>query len=141
MGNDDHGAVTFVQHLLQPANSIDVQVVRRFVEQQDFRVGEQRLRQQNTQFKARGDFAHRAIMLLDRDPHAQQQFTRTGFCAVAVHFAVSDFQISHFVAVFFAHFRHRVNTVALFLHFPQFGVAHDNGVQHAELFEGELILA
>ncbi|MNL84285.1 hypothetical protein D3C87_2122130 [compost metagenome] len=43
VGNDDHGAATFVQHLLQPANGIDVQVVRRFIKQQNFWVREQRL--------------------------------------------------------------------------------------------------
>ncbi|MNG68102.1 hypothetical protein D3C79_264280 [compost metagenome] len=141
MRNDDHGAVTFVQHLLQPANGIDVQVVRWFVEQQDFRIGEQGLSQQNTQFEAGSDLAHRAIMLFYRNTHAKQQLTGTCFCGIAVHLAIGHFQIGHFIAVFFAHLRHGVDAVTLFLHRPQFGVAHDHGVQHAELFKSELILA
>ncbi|MOA00908.1 hypothetical protein D3C78_1202880 [compost metagenome] len=140
MRNDNHGAVTLVKHLLQPANGIDVQVVRRFVEQQDFRIGEQGLRQQHTQLKARRDFAHRAIMLFDRDANTEQQLAGTRFGGVTVHFAVSHFQIGHFIAVFFAHFGHSVNTVTLFFHCPQFMVAHDNGVQHAVLLKSELIL-
>ncbi|MNC39243.1 hypothetical protein D3C75_878920 [compost metagenome] len=36
--NDDHGAVTFVENRFQPTNGVDVEVVRRFIEQQDIRV-------------------------------------------------------------------------------------------------------
>ena len=79
-------------------------------------------------------------MLFYRNADAEQQLARAGFSAVAVHLTVFDFQIGHFIAVGFAHFRHRVNAVALFFHGPQFVVAHDHGVQHGELFEGELIL-
>ncbi|MNS80480.1 hypothetical protein D3C72_1141600 [compost metagenome] len=75
--NDDHGAATFVQHLLQPANGVDVQVVRRFIEQQNFWIGEQRLRQKHTQLPAWCDFAHQAVMLLHRNTDAEQQFTGT----------------------------------------------------------------
>ena len=115
-------------------------VVRRFVEQQNFRIGEQRLRQQYAQLPARRDFAHRAVVLFHRNADAKQQFAGARFGGVTVHLAVGDFQIGHFIAVFFAHLRHSVDAVALFLHRPQLGVAHDHGVQHAVLFEGELIL-
>ncbi|CCK06173.1 hypothetical protein BN128_4502 [Cronobacter sakazakii 696] len=138
--NDNHGAVAIVQRLLQPANGVDVQVVRRFVEQQDIRVREQRLRQQHTQLPARSDFAHRAVVLLQRNADAQQQLTRAGFRAVAVHFAIFHFEIGHFIAVLFAHLRQTVDAVALLLHFPQFAVPHDYGVQHGILFKRELIL-
>ncbi len=138
--NDDHGAVTLVQRLLQPADSVDIQVVRWFVEQQNVRVREQRLRQKHTQLPAGRDFAHRAVMLFYRNAYAQQQFTRTRFRRVAVHFAILNFEVSHFIAVFFAHLGQAVDTVAFLLHFPQFSMTHNNGVKHGELFKGELIL-
>ena len=72
MGNDDHGAVARIQRLLQPADGVDIQVVGRFVEQQNIRVRKQRLCQQHTQFPAGCDFTHRAVMLFQRDPHTQQ---------------------------------------------------------------------
>ena len=103
MRDDNHRAVAVVQRLLQPANGVDVQVVGRFVEQQDVRVREQRLRQQDAQLPARGDFAHRAVMLFNRNAHAQQQFARARFSRVAVHFAIFNFQVGHFIAIFFAH--------------------------------------
>ena len=138
--DDDHGAVTVVERLLQPADGVDVQVVRRFIKQQNVRVREQRLRQQHTQLPAGCHFAHRAVMLFDRNAHAQQQLARTRFCRITVHFAVLRLQIGHFVAIFFAHFGQSVDTVALLLHFPQLRVPHDHGVEHGELFKGELIL-
>ena len=140
MRDDDHGAVAVVQRLLQPADGVDVQVVRRFVEQQDVRVREQRLCQQHTQLPAWRHFAHRAVMLFNRNAYAQQQLARARFRRVTVHLAVLRFQIGHFIAVFFAHFGQRVNAIALLLHFPQLRVPHDHGVEHGELFEGELIL-
>ncbi len=50
--DDDHQAGTLGQDVFQPADGVDVQVVGRFVEQQHFRVGEQRLGQQYAQFPA-----------------------------------------------------------------------------------------
>ena len=138
--NDNHGAVAIVQRLLQPANGVDVQVVGRFIEQQDIRIGKQRLRQQDTQLPARRDFAHRAIMLFNRNADAEQQFAGARFRRVAVHFAIFDFQVGHFVAIFFAHLSEGVDTIALLLHFPQLAVAHDDRIQHGERFKGELIL-
>ena len=80
-------------------------------------------------------------MLLHRNTDAEQQFTGARFGGIAVHLAVFYFQVGHFIAVFLAHFRQRVDAIALLLHFPQLAVAHDNRIQHGELFEGELILA
>ena len=45
VGDDDHGAVALVEHALEPANGVDVEVVGGFVQQHDVGVGEQRLRQ------------------------------------------------------------------------------------------------
>ena len=139
--NDDHGAVAIVEGLLQPADGIDVQVVRRFIKQQDIRVGEQRLRQQHAQLPAGSHFAHRAVMLFNRDTDAEQQFAGARFGGVAVHLAVQHFKVSHLVTVFFAHLRQGVDAIALLLHFPQLAVAHNDRIQHAELFKRKLILA
>ena len=43
VGDDDHGALALVDHVLQPADGVDVEVVGRLVEQQDVGIGEQRL--------------------------------------------------------------------------------------------------
>ncbi|MNN97699.1 hypothetical protein D3C81_2169150 [compost metagenome] len=79
-------------------------------------------------------------MLFYRNTDAQQQFTGARLRRIAVHLAVFNFKIGNFVAVFFAHFRQRIDTVTFLLHFPQFSVTHNNGVQNGELFKSELIL-
>ncbi|MNE08245.1 hypothetical protein D3C80_1008910 [compost metagenome] len=141
VGNDDHGAVTRRENVFQPADGVDVQVVGWFVEQQHFRIGEQRLGQQHTQLPARCDFGHRTEMLFQRDTQAQQQLTGAGFGGVAVHLGELGFQLGNGHAVFFGHFRQRVDAIALGLDLPQLLVAHDHGVDHGEFFVGELILA
>ncbi len=99
------------------------------------------MRQQHAQLPAWGDFAHRAEMLLKRNTQTKQQFSGTGFCGVAVHFGEFTFEFADLHAVFFAHFRQRVDAVALGLDLPQVLMAHDHGVDHVEFFVGELILA
>jgi hypothetical protein len=83
VGNDDHGGVVLVEHVFQPADRVDVQVVGRFVEQQHVRIREQRLRQQHAQLPARRDVAHRALCC-SVDAHAQQQLAGARFGRVAV---------------------------------------------------------
>ncbi|MNN48907.1 hypothetical protein D3C81_1634080 [compost metagenome] len=116
-------------------------MVGRFVEQQHVRVREQRLGQQDTQLPARCHFAHRAEVLFQRNTQSQQQFTGTGFGGVAVHFGEFGFQLGDGHAVFFGHFRQRVDTVTLGFDFPQLAVAHDHRVDHGEFLVGELVLA
>ena len=80
-------------------------------------------------------------MLLQWDTQAQQQFTRTGFGGVAVHFGEFGFQLGDGHAVFLGHFRQRVDAVALGLDLPQLTVAHDHRIDHGEFLVGELVLA
>jgi hypothetical protein len=68
----DDGGVALVQHVLQPADGVDVEVVGRLVEQQDVGVGEERLRQQHAQLEAGSDLTHRAVVLFGRDADAKQ---------------------------------------------------------------------
>src|SRR5699024_6192285 len=89
--DDDHGAVTLVQHLFQPTNGVDVEVVGRFVEQEYVWISKQRLRQQHTQLPARSYFTHRAVVLFHWNSHAKQQFTGASFRRVTIHFAVFYF--------------------------------------------------
>ncbi|CSI52995.1 Uncharacterised protein [Vibrio cholerae] len=72
MRDDDHGAVTRIQRIFQPANGVDVQVVGRFVKQHDIWICKQDLRQQHTQFPTRSHTAHQAVMLLKRNTHREK---------------------------------------------------------------------
>src|SRR5690606_31734105 len=91
--NNDHRALHVIDDVFQPTNGVDVQVVGRFVEQQDVRIGEQRLRQQHPQFPAGCHFAHRAVVQFTGNTGTQQQFAGTGFSGVAVQFSEFAFQL------------------------------------------------
>ncbi len=140
MRDDDHGAGTCSQHAFQPADGVDVQVVGRLIEQQDVRIGEQRLCQQHAQLPARRDFAHRPQVLLDGDIEAHQQLTGTRFGGVAIQLGEFDLEVGNLHAVFLTHLRQRVDAVTLGLDHGQTLVAHDDGVEHRVFLIGELVL-
>ncbi|MCY1530082.1 hypothetical protein D9M68_652580 [compost metagenome] len=56
MGNEQHGTVEAQQRLFQPGDRADVEVVGRLVEQQQIRLGDQRLGQQHPPPPAAGQF-------------------------------------------------------------------------------------
>ncbi len=140
MRDDDHRRVVLVQHVFEPADRVDVQVVGRFVEQQYVRLREQRLREQHAQFPARRDVAHRTIVQVYRDTDAEQQFARARFGRVAVVLGELRFQFGRVHVVVVGGFRVRVDRVALGHRPPHFRVAHHHDVEHAHVFIRELIL-
>ena len=113
------------------------------VQQQRGRVAEQRLRQQHAHFLAALQFAHAAFV--QRGFHAQsvEQHGGVGLRGVAAFFADDSFELAQAHAVFVGELvvRLGVEHVALLQRLPQRRVAHDDGVDHAELVEGELVLA
>ena len=128
--DDDHGAVAGHQNVFQPADGVDVQVVGGLIQQQYVRVRKQRLCQQHTQFPARRQSTHGAVVLLQRNIQAQQQLTGSGFRGVAIHFGKLHFQVCHGHTVFLTHLWQRINAVPLFFHIPEFFVAHNHSVHH-----------
>ena len=139
--NDHHRAIAFVQHAFEPADRVDIEVVRRFVEQQDIGIAEQRLREQYAQLPARRDTAHQALVLLERNADTEQQFAGARFGRVAIEFGEFHFEIGDLHTVGFAHLRQRIDPVALLLDGPESRVTHDHRIEHAEFFECELVLA
>jgi hypothetical protein len=138
--DDDHGRLALVEDVLQPADGVDVEVVGRLVEQQDVRVGEQRLHQQHAQLPARRHLAHRAVVLVGRDAGAEQQFAGARFGGVAVVFGVVMFELGGAHVVVLARIRVGVDRVALRHAGPHLGVAHHHHIEHALVFVGELVL-
>ena len=65
MGHDDQRAGEIHQEILQPRDGAVVKVVRRFVQQQDVRIAEQRLRQQHLELLAALQVAHEHRVHLD----------------------------------------------------------------------------
>ena len=141
MRDDDHRRVTLVQHLLQPADGVNVEVVGRFIEEQDVRVREQRLRQQHAQLPAGCDRAHRAIVLVHRNADAGQQFAGACLGSIAIVLGELRFEVGGLHVILVGRIRVRVDRVALGHRGPHLGVAHHHHVEHAHLFIRELVLA
>src|SRR5690606_14153877 len=130
--DDDHRALHVSDDVFQPTEGVDIKVVGRFVEQQDVRVGKQRLRQQYPKFPAGCDFAHRAVVRFTGNTGAQLQFAGTGFSGVAIQLGKFAFQVGGAHVIVFGCFRVGVNGITLLLDHPQFFVAHQHGVDHGE---------
>ena len=139
--DDDHRRLAVVEHVFQPADGVDVEVVGRLVEQQDVRVGKQRLHQQHAQLPARCHLAHRAVVFLDRDADAEQQFAGACLGRVAVVLGELRLEFGGVHVVVFRRVRIGVDRVALAHAGPHLGVAHQHHVEHALVLVGELVLA
>jgi hypothetical protein len=133
--------VLSVQHVLQPADAVDVEVVGRLVQQQDVRVAEERLREEHPQLPARRHPAHRAVVLLLGDAEAEEQLRRSRFGGVAAVLRVLRLQLRRFYVVVLRRALVRVDRVALLHRAPHLRVAHQHHVEDALGFIGELVLA
>ncbi len=138
--DDDHGAGTVVQHVFQPADGVDIEVVGRFVQQQDIRIGEQRLCQQHAQLPAWSNGAHRAVVLVEWDADTEQQFAGARFRRVAVVFGVDVLQFGGAHIIVLGRLRVHVDGVLLDVGGPHLLMAHHDHIKHALVFVGELVL-
>ena len=102
MGDDHHRRIARVDHAFEPADRVDVQVVGRLVEQQDVRIGEQRLREQHAQLPARRHRTHRSLVLFRGNAEAQQQFAGARLRRVAAQFREMRLEVGGAHVVLFA---------------------------------------
>ena len=70
-----------------------------------------------------------------------QQNRRIGFGGIAVFFADDAFQFAQLHAILIGHLVLGIDQLAFFQSGPQAPVAHDDGVDHAIVIEGKLVLA
>ncbi len=119
---------------------MDIKVVGGLIKKEDIGVSEKCLCKKYPEFPAWGDFAHRTVMQRFFDACTQQNFPGAAFSAVAVQLCKLHFEICHFQAISFAHFRQRVDSLPLKFHFRQCFVTHDDRVDDRESLESELIL-
>ena len=139
--DDHHGARAAVEHVFQPADAVDVEVVGRLVQQQDVRVAEEGLREEHAQLPAGCHRAHRALVLRRRHAQAEQQLARARLRGVAAVLCVLRLQIRRAQEFGFARLRVGVDRVALAHRSPHFDVAHQHHVEHPLVLVGELVLA
>ena len=139
--DDDERAVVAVEEFLDPVDRVQVQVVRRFVEQQRRRVAEERLRQQHPHFLSALQLRHCLPVQRVRDIEPLQEDRRVAFGGISVFLADDALELAEAHAVRVGHVRAGVEHVAFLERLPEALVAHDHGVDDAELVEGIVVLA
>jgi hypothetical protein len=139
--DDDQRAVIAVEEFFQPLDRIQVQVVRRLVEQQRRRMAEERLRQKNSHLLSALQLRHRLLVQCVRDVEPLKQDCRVALGGVSVFFTDDALELAQPHAVLVGHVRAGVKHVALLECVPEALVSHDRRVDHAESVKGVLVLA
>ena len=111
------------------------------VEQQRLWMSEERLCQQHAHFLTALDLRHLPRVQVVRDIEPLQQNRGVAFRCVPVLLADDAFELAEAHAVGLGHLGLGVEELPFFERAPQTLVPHDDRVDHAELIEGELVLA
>ncbi len=111
------------------------------VEQQRLWMSEERLCQQHAHFLTALDLRHLPRVQVVRDVEPLQQNRGVAFRRVPVFLADDAFELAEAHAVGLGHLGLGVEELPFFERAPQALVPHDDRVDHAELIEGELVLA
>ena len=130
--DDDERAVVALEERLQPVDRVEVEVVRRLVEQQRFRAAVERLRQQHAHFLAALELGHLPLVQRVGDVEALQQHRGVALGRVAVFLADDALELAETHAVVVRHVGLGVERVAFLERVPQPLVAHDDGVDDAD---------
>ena len=84
VGNDEHRAVVCFQEIFQPFNGSNVQMVGRFVQQQQIRLGQQKFTQIYTGFLSTGKLGQRAVKFILPKTKAFQYTFQPAFVTITV---------------------------------------------------------
>ena len=128
MRHDEHRAVVIHQEILQPDDARKVEIVRRLVEQDDVRVAEERLRQQDFHLEARIHVGHHGLVILRRYAEALQDAGRIRLRLPAAEIGKLLLELGGTDAVLVRHLVLGVDGVLLLAAVVQALVAHDDRV-------------
>jgi hypothetical protein len=123
----------------EPADRLEVEVVRGLVEEEHVRPSEEHLRDEDAQLVAAGERVHLRLVLLGGDAEAHEELGRFALGHVAVLFADRALELTEADADLVRHLA--CQQLLLLLHrVPKGLVAHDDGVEDALLVVFEMVL-
>ena len=140
VADDDHRGFVVVEHVFEPADRVDVEVVGGLVEQQHVGPGKQRLRQQHAQLQARRHLAHGAVVQRLIESGVHQDGAGPGLGVVTTVLGVLAFELRGAHVVVVAGLGIGVDAIALGQRLPHFLVTLHHHVKHALVFVTELVL-
>ena len=140
MGYDDDCVLKADQKFLKPCDGVQVQMVGRLVEQEDVRVSEQRLCEEDLDFLRTGQVFQIFIMKVSFDPEPVQQSGGVRFRFPAVHCGELCLQLACLDPVFICEIFLCVDDLLLLHDLIEARISHDDGVQHRIFIVFEMIL-
>ena len=127
VGNDDYQVFKIHQEVFQPDDGICVQVVGRFIENQDIRVTKKRLRQEHTNLLITRQVFHEGVVDVLRDAKTRKEGSGVGFGIPAIHLGKLGFQFGSTKAIRLCKIFFEVDLVLFFHDGIQFLVSHQDG--------------
>ena len=141
VADDDHRRVRLVQHLLEPADRVDVEVVGRLIEQQHIRVREQGLREQHAQLEAGRDLAHGAVVEFFGDAGLDEDGRRARLGVVAAVLGETHLELRGAHVIVVGGGRVGVDRVTRRHRRPHLGMTLHDDIDDPLVFVAELVLA
>src|ERR1035437_4219714 len=143
VGDDDEGALVIGEVILQPVDAIEIEVVGGLVEEEERGSAEEGLGEEDADLLAALEFAHEASVERVFDAEAIEQDGGIALGGIAAFFADDAFEFAEAHAVLIGELvvGFGVEDVALGEGLPERDIAHDHGIDDAELVEGKLVLA
>jgi len=119
---------------------VEIEMVRRLVQQQSLGMTKQRLRQQHADFLSALQIAHLLLVKLFGNVQPIEQNCGIALGGVSILFGDDAFEFAQTHAVIVGQVVLGEELLALFNGLPQAAVSHDHGVDHAIRVKGKLIL-
>ena len=140
MRYDEYRVFVVRQVVFEPHDRIDVQVVRRLVEQQVIRFAEQGLRQQHAYFLFGIEVPHQLVMQVFLDSQSAEQVGCVAFGIPTVHFGEFFLEFPDLDTVFVREVRFCIQGVLFVHNCPQWLMAHQHCIQNGMFVKFEVVL-
>ena len=140
MADHQDKALVFHQEVLQPLDGLQVQMVGGLVQQNDVGLAEEGLGQHHLHLFLGCQAGHLAVEQIQTQPQALNQAPGVGLRLPAVHIGKLRLQLRGPDAILVGEVLLLVEGILLLHDLIQSGVALDNGIQHGELVELEVVL-
>ena len=130
MGYNDDGIVKIDQEFFEPFNSRQIQVVGRFVKEQNVRISEKCLCKKDFDLLASGQVSHLSVVDFGFDSESVQKGGSIRFCFPSVHLSEFTLEFAGANAVFVSEVFFGIDGFFFFHDLIQSGISHNNGIQN-----------
>ena len=140
MAHHQHRMLKLAQISLKPLNRVEVEIIRRLIEQQVVRIAKKSLCQHHTHLLLARELAHELIMLILLYTQTAQQSRSIALRRVSAHLGKLVLKLSHTNTVLVRKVRLRIQSLTLLHNLPHRCMPHENRVEHRLLIILEVIL-